>query len=134
MYIFEPNPRFSIIESGSHEIKQIVFNQYGCPDTSRLFVKINPTTTIYVPNSFTPDGNIFNNEFLPVVYDVAFYEFYVYNRWGEQIYFTSDIKQGWNGTYNNKDLPDGTYHYRIVYRSYDSSENKEVNGHVNLIR
>jgi gliding motility-associated-like protein len=133
-YIYEPNPRISFVESGNHLIQQVVINQFGCADTSHHVVKIIPFTTVYIPNTFTPDGNKFNNEFAPQILDASYYEIQIYNRWGEQIFYSLDPKVFWDGTYKNEPAPDGTYIYKIIYQEYDGANNIEINGHINLIR
>ncbi|MBI2259258.1 MAG: gliding motility-associated C-terminal domain-containing protein [Flavobacteriia bacterium] len=133
-YVFETNPTVSFVESGQHRIRQIVVNEYACTDTATRHIKIVPFTTVYVPNSFTPDGNKYNNVFQPVVLDASFYEFRIFNRWGEELFFSNNPKDSWDGNFDGKPCPDGTYSYRLTYKEYEGSENIVVNGHINLLR
>lgn len=133
-YIFEDNPRVSFVESGSHLIEQIVINEYGCVDTSSQVVKIIPFTTVYVPNTFTPDGNKFNNVFSPIILDASYFELRIFNRWGEEVFYSTDPAISWDGTYKNEPAQDGSYTYKLIYREYDGGTNIEINGHLNLIR
>lgn len=130
---FEINPELSFSESGSHLIEQVIINQYGCPDTSFLILQIDPFTTIYVPNTFTPDGNKFNNVFKPIIFDQLDYELTIYNRWGELIFKSSDTQEHWDGTFKGNDCPDGIYGYKIKLLGF--RDGKEVyTGFVNLLR
>lgn len=133
-YIFEDNPRISFVESGNHLIEQIVTNEFGCVDTSSQVVKIIPFTTVYVPNTFTPDGNKYNNVFSPIILDASFFEIRIFNRWGEEVFYSNDPSISWDGTYQKEPAPDGTYTYKLIYREYEGATNVEINGHVNLIR
>ncbi|NOX86730.1 MAG: T9SS type B sorting domain-containing protein [Chlorobi bacterium] len=65
----------------------------------------------YLPNAFTPNGDGLNDEFKPVQrYDlVRTYHLYVYNRWGQLIFETSDINTGWDGTYKGNPAEQGRY-------------------------
>jgi gliding motility-associated-like protein len=85
----------------------------------------------FIPNSFTPDGNEFNNIFYPIFSDdFIFNNFYfaIYNTWGELIYESSDPHNYWDGSYNNKNCPVGVYVYVV------NVNNKIISGHVNLIK
>lgn len=134
MYIYERNPSFTFIESGGHTIYQVVENQYGCRDTASHIVRVIPQTTLYIPNTFTPDNNDYNNVFFPVVYDAMNYEFDIYNRWGELIFHSTKPREGWDGSYKNKICQDGTYTYKLRYTDIESNETFIVTGFVNLLR
>jgi gliding motility-associated-like protein len=92
----------------------------------------------WVPNTFTPDGDQYNQTFLPVFYsgiDSYTYDFYLYNRWGELIWESHDYTVGWDGTYNDgMKCPDGTYTWKIRFKLINNDEKQTVYGHVNIIR
>jgi gliding motility-associated-like protein len=92
----------------------------------------------WVPNTFTPDGDQYNQTFLPIFYsgiDPYSYDFYVYNRWGELIWENHDYQFGWDGTYNDgMKCPDGTYTWKIRFKLINNDEKQTVLGHINLIR
>jgi gliding motility-associated-like protein len=90
--------------SGWHRPMQIATNQWGCKDTSYQELYIEPFI-IFIPNSFTPDGNEFNNDFnAKFALEVYNWELKIYNRWGELVYETNDPKFGWDGSYHKKEL------------------------------
>ncbi|MBW7867860.1 MAG: PKD domain-containing protein [Brumimicrobium sp.] len=105
-------------ESGYHTPYQVVTNEFNCTDTAYRTIYIEPQTTLYVPTAFTPDGNKFNEEFKPIVFDVTDYTFTIYNRWGEVVFETHDIQAGWDGTCKGKDSPDGVYVWRIHFMNH----------------
>jgi gliding motility-associated-like protein len=131
----ERNVWHSYVESGYHYPYQVVINQYGCPDTSWQQIYVIPHTTIYIPNAFTPDGNNFNNIWLPVVHDTEDYRLLVYNRWGELLKNTDNEKEGWDGTTPTGDLaPQGVYTYKIWWVDADTHLAEEKIGHFTLLR
>ena len=94
----------------------------GCRDTATLHVagKTVPLGTVY-PTSFTPNGDGNNDTWGPVK-TFNEIELWVYNRWGECIYHTTDSNHQWDGTYNGKRVAPGSYVYRfVVYGKYKYS-------------
>ena len=134
IYIYERNPRLNFIESGGYTIYQVVENEFGCRDSSVFLIKVLPISTVFIPNTFTPDGNKFNNTFRPVVYDVLNYELKIYNRWGELLFETTDTKASWDGTYKGQMCQDGIYTYTLKYSDIQTEELITKTGHVNLLR
>lgn len=108
-----------------------VTDQNGCQsiDIVTIFYDI----TIYVPNTFTPDQDEFNQSFYAYGGNIEEFHMMIFDRWGELIFETYDMNIGWDGTYNGLICQDGTYVWKIqVTDSYDKKE--EFVGHVNLIR
>jgi gliding motility-associated-like protein len=114
-----------------------VENQFGCSDSTQLFIQIKGDEIFYVPNSFTPDGDEHNHIFSPVFttgFDAANFQFEIYNRWGEMIFQSLNSDKGWDGFFNGVLCPEGTYTWKIIYKIPDRDEYKIATGHVNLIR
>jgi gliding motility-associated-like protein len=116
----------------------------GCIGTDSLTVTVigDCDSTIdvifWVPNTFTPDGDQYNQTFSPVFnsgFDPYSFDFYVYNRWGELIWESHDATVGWDGAYGDGlQCPDGTYTWKIRFKLLNNDERQTVLGHVNLIR
>lgn len=121
------------IYSGWHTATQIAVNEFGCTDTAELLVYVNPETTIFAPNTFTPNGDGLNEVFFVHAYDVAYYHLQIFDRWGNLFFETEDPSKGWDGTNEGKKCPQDTYVYRIVYDDMDIIR-KKIIGHVNLVR
>lgn len=102
-------------------------------DTITIFTR-ECFCSLYVPNSFTPDGNEFNQTFGPKS-DCPMFEFelVIYNRWGQLIFTSNDPNGFWDGTYLSKKAQNGVYTYKITY-AYESGEGQIITGHVALIR
>ena len=94
---------------------------------------MNPETTIFAPNTFTPNGDGLNEVFFVHAYDVAYYHLQIFDRWGNLFFETEDPSKGWDGTNEGKKCPQDTYVYRIVYDDM-AIIRKKIIGHVNLVR
>ncbi|MCE3296106.1 MAG: hypothetical protein K0R65_1820 [Crocinitomicaceae bacterium] len=127
-----PNPVTTYPDMGEYVVTLIAVDAVGCIDTVSRTIMIG--TALYIPNTFTPDGNRFNNEFEPVGYNVRIISFEIYDRWGELIFFsTTEGRFSWDGTYKGKPVQDGVYTYRVRYREPNEEEFVKI-GHVTLLR
>lgn len=84
------------------------------------------STTMFLPNVFTPDGDGLNDRFIAKGPKVFNFEMEIYSRWGALIFSTTDNFNGWDGRINDEDATEGTYIYRIYFedaegRKYDQS-------------
>ncbi|MEO8067275.1 MAG: gliding motility-associated C-terminal domain-containing protein [Flavobacteriales bacterium] len=92
---------------------------------------------IYVPNTFTPDGDGFNETFAAVATgDFIEYSMIVFDRWGEAVWETSDPGALWAGSYAGAAVPDGVYVWTIRYKADTPGGIKQerLMGHVTLLR
>ncbi|WP_309280329.1 PKD domain-containing protein [Fluviicola sp.] len=131
----DPNPAYTYFTDGMHRPMQIVFNQYGCSDTSFQSIAIEPFG-VYVPNAFTPDGNEHNNDFYPKLgLTPVEWNLKIYNRWGELLYQSDDFEEHWDGTFNGIACKEDIYSYVIRYVSCAPYANAEtITGHVSLLK
>lgn len=82
----------------------------GCVRRSRISIIRYKGPEIYIPTAFSPNGDGVNDEFKAVAYGVTQFGFLaVYDRYGNEIFQTRDIRRGWNGTYKGAEVPAGTY-------------------------
>jgi gliding motility-associated-like protein len=135
--LFDPTHSYPPNSFGSYTIVLTVTNDAGCSDLTYGMVYIEGGIVYYVPNSFTPDGNEFNQVFRPVFtsgFDLSDFNFKVFNRWGEVVFESNDSGIGWDGTYHNELVQEGVYTWRIEYKSLYSDERDVVHGHVNLLK
>ena len=114
-------------------------SDFGCTDEAQLIIEYDEQEIFYVPNSFTPDGDNFNQVFTPVFYsgfDPYNFEMLIFNRWGQVVFETHDADIGWDGTYGLKGTKasDGAYTWKIIYKTPKTDERKVLVGHVTLIR
>jgi gliding motility-associated-like protein len=113
------------------------YTNFGCADTLCKPISYVQDVLVYVPNTFTPDGNQYNNTFLPVLSGIDIYDYRleVFNRWGEKLFESNDSSVGWDGTYNNVLVPSDTYVWKITYRAFSSGKRAlPMTGHINVLR
>ncbi|MEJ1237628.1 gliding motility-associated C-terminal domain-containing protein [Chryseolinea sp. T2] len=67
---------------------------------------------IYHPNTFTPNNDGLNDTFKVMSQYTETVEFMVFNRWGEMLFYTTDLTVAWDGTYKGDAVPEGTYTFR----------------------
>ncbi len=124
-----PDP--TVFPETSTEYTVQITDTNGCTATDAVYVIIEGT--LYVPNTFTPDGDGVNDLFFALGTEIDEFKMYVFNRWGEKIYEASDLQRPWDGTYSGVPSPIDTYVWRIDYRELSGTRHK-VFGHVNLVR
>jgi gliding motility-associated-like protein len=93
------NPSFTYGTADCFQVLLTVTSPDGCVDTVSRPICIGPDASIYVPNAFTPDGDGKNESFYPVTIgmDPDQYEMWIYDRWGNLVFYTNDLNDGWDG-------------------------------------
>jgi gliding motility-associated-like protein len=131
----QQSPHHTYKDSGFYDITQIVSNTFGCADTLVKTVYVH-VLLVYVPNTFTPDGDGLNETFFPSVEgdDPDAFLFRVFDRWGELIYQTQIENDGWDGTYKGVNSKTDTYVWTLRTKYKDGDRVIDYRGHVNLLR
>lgn len=137
--LHSPTHAYPNNEGGFYNVTLIATSAAGCVDTAYATIEVKDELLFYVPNSFTPDGDQYNETFKPIFttgYDPQGYTLYIFNRWGEIIFESHDTDIGWGGRYgiDSKLCQDGTYTWTIDIKKKKSSEILKFTGHVNLMR
>jgi gliding motility-associated-like protein len=130
---FLVNPIHTYTQPGSYEITLIATNQEGCIDSITKWIEIAPERFIYLPNSFTPDGDGLNEYFYGRFIGLMSARFYIFNRWGEEIFFSDQLNFVWDATYEGIPVQDGTYTWYLIYE-IEKGIYEDLSGHVNVIR
>lgn len=104
---------FIIDEPGFYWVK--VTNEYTCYTIDTMEAKEECPTGIFIPNAFTPNHDGMNDLFTAIGYNVTEFHMSIFNRWGQTIFNTDDISDGWNGTFEGKDCEIGSYVYQISF-------------------
>jgi gliding motility-associated-like protein len=127
---------YEVKKSGTYWVN--VTDQWGCKYSDTIIVKqVCEDKDLYIPNSFTPNGDNINDSFRIIVPGCFInVKMKIYNRWGNLLYETNEPEKGWNGRSKNRDVSEGVYIYIITY--YNLSRNPSVlrnrNGTVTLLR
>ena len=139
--VIDPIHTYNFVENGTYQVMLVAFSPAGCSDTAYSSFQYAEELVFWVPNSFTPDGNEYNQVFLPIFssgYDPYNYNLSIYNRWGELIFETNDMTIGWDGTYVSSgkihESQDDVYTWKIRYKVKSNDEHKIAVGHVTIIK
>jgi gliding motility-associated-like protein len=134
---FSPSYTYPVDRPDFFYVWLYVSNEFGCVDSTSQQVIVVLEPTYYVPNTFTPDGDKFNNIFLPVFtsgFDPYDYKLLIFNRWGEVLFESNNASVGWDGTYGGQMMQDGVYIYQIEFKEEFTDNRHVLRGHVNLLR
>ncbi len=105
----------------------------GCTTADSINIRIDPSTLLAIPNAFTPGAGI-NNVLSIIKRGIATLDYFrIYDRWGAKVFETSNITQGWDGTYNGAPQPFAVYVYEIEAVTNTGLVFKQ-HGNVTLIR
>lgn len=128
-----PHPSTTYPDPGMYNVTLIAVDDKGCTDTITKPINIEEEWYVYIPNTFTPDGDRFNNDWSISTVGVRSLEVSLYNRWGEVIFTSNDLNFEWDGTYLGLYVPDGTYTYDVNFVT-NSGRDRNLRGHVNVLK
>ncbi|HEY1046745.1 MAG TPA: gliding motility-associated C-terminal domain-containing protein [Bacteroidia bacterium] len=126
----------------------ICFKIQAIKDTSELIESFSNVlclisdAKIFIPNAFTPNNDGKNDVFIPraiLIFNqtgnpILDYELEIFNRWGERVFFTNDVNQGWDGVYNGEVCQQGQYIYRVRALALDGVTAFNLEGSFVLLR
>jgi gliding motility-associated-like protein len=128
-------PVFSIPNYGYIFVTLQVQNNFGCKDTVSKAIFVKEVINTWVPTAFSPNGDGFNEVYkIATVNKLVNFSMRIFNRWGQMVFETNDIEEGWDGTYKGDECLIGTYIVVINYRKDQTDENLEISKSITLIR
>lgn len=133
----DPVHSFPNSQAGNYTVTLFAYSENGCVDSMSTTVKIKEDIRVFVPNAFTPDGNQFNETFKPIIdgdYNPYDYSLLLFNRWGEIVFESRNADIGWDGTFNQAVVQDGVYVWKLHVSSLDGTIEKDLTGHVTLLK
>jgi gliding motility-associated-like protein len=132
------DPAYTYADTGFHTVTLIVTNQFGCVDTAVLSIYIREEFTFYAPNSFTPNKDDKNTVFIPkgIGIDDEGYNMWIFDRWGNMIFHSTDLNTGWDGRANGgaNIAQEDVYVWLVELVVRSTHEDKRFIGHVSLIK
>lgn len=134
---FNTSHTFNTAENGGFVVTLYGYSEYGCVDSASIAIQVRKEILYYVPNTFTPDGDEFNQTFQPVFesgFDPHDWKMTIFNRYGEIIFESNNDQVGWDGTYGGEVVQQGTYTWKIEFGLDYTDERSIITGHVNLIK
>jgi trimeric autotransporter adhesin len=134
----DPNPSHVYAEEeNSYSVTLVASTDGVCADTATLTILVKDILVYFIPNSFTPDGDNYNQTFQPVFssgFDPLKYELIIFNRWGEIMFESHDSEVGWDGSYGGRMVPDGTYVWRVKFSDSTTDKKYIDSGSLHIMR
>ncbi len=129
-------PALSVAVAGLYWFDAI--DPFGCPQTDTVEVRFAAVASgpPVIPNVFSPNGDGYNDVFIPENIDLANFRMEIYSRWGTKV-FSAKGAIPWNGKLDNsgEQVPDGTYFVILTYDPYCRNDGTVTHtGHVTLLR
>ena len=108
-----------------------------CKVSDTIIVAERCTSTVFVPNAFSPDGDGTNDIFYAEGVNIQDFEIYIYNRWGEEIFFSDNLYKGWDGKYMDNKVQIDVYVWKMYYSTeedHGGRKQRSQTGTVTVIR
>ncbi len=115
-YFSDKNSPTHIFQEPGYYLVSLIATNPVCGDTMSKRIFIGEATFMHFPNTFTPNHDGLNDEWLPKFYgdfQGGTYSLSIYNRWGKRIFWTLIIDNGWDGTYKGSPCEDGVYSWEV---------------------
>jgi gliding motility-associated-like protein len=130
------NPVFVYQTIGTYPVLLVVTSDMGCKDSTVKYIKIDDEFMMYVPNAFSPNADGTNDVFFAKGEGVKDFKMYIFDRWGNQIFFSDDIYKGWDGRFLSKGsdvVQEDVYIWKIECKTF-KGEARILKGHVSLVK
>jgi gliding motility-associated-like protein len=132
------NPTFVYPDTGIYVVQQVVFNSFGCTDTTYRNIEVEPEYVLYAPNAFTPTNHDGVNDVFMVKgigIDPDNFTMMIFDRWGNEIFKTTDLAKGWDGRANGGSnvAQIDVYVWKVITKDYRGDEHSYT-GHVSLVK
>ena len=105
----------------------------GCVDSLYELIDLKANYNIYIPTSFTPDGDGINDFFFPVTQGITNVEGYIFDRWGEPVFAFHQASDKWDGTVSGRVCKSDTYNFKFIFTTFRGNKVTET-GIVTLLR
>jgi gliding motility-associated-like protein len=123
---------------GGYSVTLYAYSNSGCVDSVTNPIAYEEGLIYYIPNTFTPDQDEFNQTWKPIFtsgFDPYFYELSIYNRWGEIIWVSNNVNVGWDGSYGESyHCQEGIYTWKINFKIKGLDDRRLITGTLNLLK
>jgi len=133
----DPSYVFPNQDSGVYNVCLFVESLFGCTNDTCKVVDITGVVNIYIPNTFTPNGDGVNDVFIPSLSGVSENEFsfMIFDRWGLLLLDTDNLSNArWDGTYKGMAVNEDTYVWKIYAKDKYSNSVISRTGTVTILR
>jgi len=118
----ESTPSYTYTQIGTYTVTLSVTDEFGCQDSTSRDIGVREELTIFIPNAFSPNGDGLNDVFKPSGTEISNegYSLFIYNRWGELVFHTTNLSQGWDGTFKGRKVEIGSsFTYVVHYQNFE---------------
>lgn len=133
-----PNPKIKNLEKAMEYTLTVIDRNTGCSleeNISVRFISLCSEKAFYIPNIFSPNGDGVNDNFkILAERPEEFNEIHLFDRWGNELYYSDDILDTWDGNYKGQPLMPGVYVYRIDYTCLETGEQLNIYGDITVMR
>ncbi len=143
IYSWSPSNLFAVQNISSQILQALnstlviatVADNNNCRASDTLNILVNSEYSIFVPNSFSPNGDALNDEFsVKSSRHIEEFELLIFNRWGEEVFRSDSIDVLWNGKYKNVPVAEDVYAWVLFGKNPKTLKNFQLKGTVTLIR
>ncbi|MFT4677923.1 MAG: gliding motility-associated-like protein [Flavobacteriales bacterium] len=127
------NPVTTYDQAGNYQVSLTLINEGNCSDKAILDVCIMPATPIFVPDVFSPNNDGKNDILYVRGAGIEGMNFMIFDRWGENVFTSTNPDFGWDGQFRGKPMPTAVYVYYLTV-SIDSGVRKVIKGDITLVR
>jgi gliding motility-associated-like protein len=128
------NVPFVLANEGVYVLTLVASNDEGCVDSLTRYIEVvSGLVEIVIPNSFTPNGDGFNDLFKPELKGLTSFDFAVFNRYGNTIATWKNAQFSWDGNHQGMASPDGVYFYVLRGTNFDG-DSIERSGSITIKR
>lgn len=103
----------------------------GCLNSDTITTFVN--STIYIPNSFSPNGDGINDYFITLGEEITEFKIQIFDRWGLLLFESNDLNTYWDGKYNGKFVQQDAYIWEVRYSDHQEKDQSLI-GHVNVLK
>ncbi len=129
----EYSPSHMYPDVGAYDVQLIAIDYNGCVDSILSRVEIRPTSTVYIPNAFSPNGDKKNDQFKVYTSNVLRLEAQIFDRWGLKVYEWDSLDGGWDGLVKGSPVQADVYVYRVSTVDVNNKQETRI-GHVSVVR
>ncbi len=133
------SPSYQYTEIGDYPVTLIATNEFGCSAQLQRTITVNEDFAVYFPSAFTPNADGLNDRFIPSGVGISSegFNMQIYNRWGNVVFETKNLGQGWDGSYSSKegdaDVASEVFIWQVSLTDFTGLV-REYRGSVTLIR
>ncbi len=130
----DKDPEHTYLIAGDYDVSLTAFKSSVCSaSVVQGKLMISPDNILFIPNTFTPNNDASNDEFVVSMTNIKTYRIRIFNRYGTPLFTSDDLFNNWKGTYKNEPLPVGTYYYVIDATDFNDTVIKR-SGSVTILR